>query len=217
MSVAITRPPPSDSFSWAPVLWAACFALVVGLHVGAAWIAVHWMPEAESVSASPPAAVMIELAPLAVAPAAAETEIPPGPEQTVSEPPPPPPSDIQPPLPEAPPSPAPKVTVPVPPKSEPPPVQPRPVARPRAVEHRLPPPRRIPIDKPPASATMAPLRRELAPAPVAAAPARASHPERRPMPFQPGRDFCSADCSSSNVIRLRRRRVANRASFIFIS
>jgi periplasmic protein TonB len=170
MSLAITgkttdEQDDTDELSWRRVRWGACFALIVGLHLGAAWIALHRMPKDEPAPAPPLAAVMIDLAPLPVAPPMPPSEIPPGPKQTLSEPPTPPAPELQQPLPEAPPSPAPEIAVPVPPKP-----------KPKPMEHHLPverrqPPKRIPDKTPPAPATTAPPQVAAPPAPDAAAPA----------------------------------------------
>ncbi|HWB50386.1 MAG TPA: TonB family protein [Stellaceae bacterium] len=149
---------------WTPVRWGVCFAAIVALHVGAAWIALHWQPAEAPAPPPPPAAIMIELAPLPAAPPAPPSEIPPGPKQQVSLPPPPEPV-VQPILPPAPPTPAPKVEVPLPPKPKPKP----PERHRRIVVHERPKPK--PDNKPPAPATTAPPQVEAPPAPTVAAPA----------------------------------------------
>jgi periplasmic protein TonB len=154
-----------DGTPWTWARWGACFALVAGLHLGAAWIALRWLPKDEPEPSPPPAAVMIDLAPLPVAPPVPPSEIPFGPKQTLSEPPPPPLPEIPRPLPEAPPSPSPEIAVPVPPKPTPKPVEHR-----RPAERRE-PPKPMPAKTPPAPATTAPPQVEAAPAPNVAAPA----------------------------------------------
>ncbi len=159
--------------------WGLAFVVMAGLFAGAAWLAVHWAPDMEPPPAAPPAAVMIDLAPLPSAPPAPPTEIPPGPQQTVSEPPPepavrpdtpvltPPISEPDVALPPAPPSPAPEIAVPLPPV---PPPRPPAEHRPRTVVRRPPTPH--PDRTPPAQATTAPPQLEAppAPAPASAAP-----------------------------------------------
>ena len=157
---------------WALLRWGVCFVAIVGLHLAAAWIVLHRKPWVEPAPSPPPAAEMIDLAPLPAAPPAPPSEIPPGPQQTLSQPPPPPEPAIKPPLPEAPPSPAPKIAVPEPPPTsapkiavpEPPKLKPRPVERHQPIKR--------PFNKtPPAPATTAPPQAEAPPAPSAAAPA----------------------------------------------
>ncbi len=161
--------------------WGVCFVVMAGLFSGAAWFAIHWMPESEPPPAPPPAAVMIDMTPLPAAPPAPPTEIPPGPQQTLAAPPPEPavqptpPAPVPPPipvpeaqpLPPTPPAPAPDVAIPLPP---PPPPHPLVEHRPRTVVHRPPTPH--PDRKPPAQATTAPPQLEAppAPAPASAAP-----------------------------------------------
>ncbi len=65
--------------------WGICFALVLGFHVaGAAALLAHWNDDADLVANAP--VIMIELAPMPVAPQTQETELPPGPEQTEAAP-----------------------------------------------------------------------------------------------------------------------------------
>jgi protein TonB len=155
----------TDRLSGTPLRWGVCFALIVGLHLGGAWVAIRWQGKDEAAAVPPAAAVMIELAPLPAAPPAAPTAIPPGPEQVVSQPPPPPEPVVQPVLPPTPPSPAPRVAVPLLPK--PPPKPPKRQQKP--VEHERPASR--PELKPPAAATTAPPQADLPPAHDIAAPA----------------------------------------------
>lgn len=168
---------------WTPLHWALCFAAVAALHVGVAWIALHWQPAAEPAPPPPPAAIMIDLAPLPAAPPAPPSEIPPGPKQEVSQPPPPEPV-IEPILPPAPPSPAPKVEVPVPPKPKPKPKPPKRIER--IVQEQ--PPKPQPDDKPPAPATTAPPQVEapLAPTVMAPAPGVAAAPSTNAVPTWQG-------------------------------
>jgi periplasmic protein TonB len=63
--------------------WVMCGAIVVLAHGAIAAATVTWRDEIEP--AEPAAAIVIEFAPMPVAPAAAQTEIPPGPEQVMSD------------------------------------------------------------------------------------------------------------------------------------
>jgi len=133
-------------------LWALSFAAVLAAHGGAIGMALGWTATAVP-SAPPPAAVMLELAPLPAAPATTPNEAPPGPElsEVVPEPEPPPPVQMKPPE-QA------EVTLPEP--EPPPPLDLKPP--PKVVEKPRPP-------KPPQPKVAAP---QAAPseAPVAAAP-----------------------------------------------
>jgi len=60
--------------------WTTAVIVVVAVHGGAAWFALSWKP-AEA-AGEPPPAVMIELAPLAVAPEAPPQDVAPGPQMT---------------------------------------------------------------------------------------------------------------------------------------
>jgi protein TonB len=65
--------------------WSICFALVLGFHVaGAAALLAHWNDDADLVANAP--VIMIDLAPVAVAPQVPATELPPGPEQSEAQP-----------------------------------------------------------------------------------------------------------------------------------
>jgi protein TonB len=79
--------------------WAGSFALELALHAGAVGVALGWS-HGEVPYSPPPAAVMLELAPLPEAPAATPNEAPPGPElsEVVPEPEPPPPIEMPPPV-----------------------------------------------------------------------------------------------------------------------
>jgi periplasmic protein TonB len=163
----------ADGLAWTPLRWGACFVAIVGLHLAVAWFILHRRPLDEPAPSPPPAAEMMDLAPLPAAPPAPPSEMPPGPRQTESEPPPPPEPDVQKPLPEAPPS---EIAVPLPPPSPAPPVvlpePPKPKPRPveRQVERRQ--TARRPVNQtPPAPATTAPPQAEAPPAPSAVAPA----------------------------------------------
>jgi len=63
--------------------WVMCGAVVVFAHGAIAAAMVSWRDEIEP--AEPAAAIVIEFAPVPVAPAAPQTEIPPGPEQVMSD------------------------------------------------------------------------------------------------------------------------------------
>lgn len=79
--------------------WGGSFAVVLTLHAGAIGIALGWT-SSEASYAPPPAAVMVEMAPLPVAPEAAPNEAPPGPElsEVLPDPEPPPPVEMPPPV-----------------------------------------------------------------------------------------------------------------------
>ncbi len=61
--------------------WILAVSLVVAVHGAAAWLALHWQ-SAQAVPGGPPEAVMIELAPLAVAPEPTMADVAPGPQVT---------------------------------------------------------------------------------------------------------------------------------------
>ena len=63
--------------------WAICGAIVVLTHGGIAAAMVRWRDPDEA--AEPAAAIVIEFAPVPVAPAMPQMEIPPGPEQVMSD------------------------------------------------------------------------------------------------------------------------------------
>jgi protein TonB len=61
--------------------WAACWALALALHAAvAAALLLYWRPEQEQVAGAP--LILIELAPLPVAPTVTPSDAPPGPQQT---------------------------------------------------------------------------------------------------------------------------------------
>jgi protein TonB len=61
--------------------WLACLALALAFHAaGAAALLRYWRPEQDQVAGAP--LILIELAPLPVAPAATPSQVPPGPQQT---------------------------------------------------------------------------------------------------------------------------------------
>lgn len=152
----------TDGSSPARLRWGLCFAVILGLHVGVGWIALYGTPNAAPPSPSPEA-VMINLAPLPVAPPAPPNQMAPGPKQTVSQPPPKP--VIEPPPLVAPPAPVPQIAIPLPPRPPPEPPQ-----RQRPVAHRL-PLTHVPDKTLPAPETTAPPQLPAPPAPNAAAPA----------------------------------------------
>lgn len=183
------RPRSAGARLWPAVLrWSLAILVVAGGHGAAGWTIANWQ-RAEAAMGTPPAAVMIELAPLAVAPEAPPQEVAPGPETVEAQPEPEPqpePVIEKPPEPEPPPpepvvEPEPEIKIPELPKlpdaaavlAPPPPPKPRP----KVVERKPPPKkaveRRKPInqDKPPAERTSAPTAQAQA-APTAAAPSQ---------------------------------------------
>jgi periplasmic protein TonB len=140
--------------------WAGSFAFVLALHAGAVGIALGWT-HPEVPYSPPPAAVMIEMAPLPAAPEATPNEAPPGPElsEVIPEPEPPPPVEMPPPV---------KAEVTLPEPEPPPPVDIKPPPKPKPVEKRPP--------KPPQPKVAAP---QAAPqqAATAAAPAPGASPQ----------------------------------------
>jgi len=114
----------------AALRWALAIVVVAGAHGTAGWVMATWQ-RAEAAMGTPPAAVMIELAPLAVAPEAPPQEVAPGPQTEEAQPEPQPEPVIEkPPEPELPP-PEPEPVVEPPPPVEPPPVvEPEPVVQP---------------------------------------------------------------------------------------
>ncbi|HEV7258400.1 MAG TPA: TonB family protein [Bosea sp. (in: a-proteobacteria)] len=110
---------------WPALLrWTFAILVVAGFHGTAGWVIATWQ-RAEAAMGTPPAAVMIELAPLAVAPEAPPQEIAPGPEMVEAQPEPQPEPVV-----EKPPEPEPPPPEPV---VEPPPVEPPPVVEPQPV------------------------------------------------------------------------------------
>lgn len=119
----------------AALRWALAILVVAGAHGTAGWFIVTWQ-RAEAAMGTPPAAVMIELAPLAVAPEAPPQEVAPGPQMEEAHPEPQPEPVIEKPPEPAPPPPEP-VVEPPPPVDPPPVVEPQPVAQPEP-EIRIP-------------------------------------------------------------------------------
>jgi protein TonB len=64
--------------------WTLAGLMVVGLHAGGIWLALNW-PAAAEPPGDPPAAIMMELAPLAVAPEVPQQDIAPGPQMVEAE------------------------------------------------------------------------------------------------------------------------------------
>jgi protein TonB len=141
--------------------WFGSFALVMGAHAAAVFLWLGWAEAVEPYS-PPPAAVMIELAPLPAAPEAMPNEAPPGPDlsEVVPEPEPPPPVDLKPP-------PVAEVVLPEP--EPPPPVDLKPPP-PKVVEKKPTPPKPT---QPKVSAPQAAPQQ----AAVAAAPMQGAAPE----------------------------------------
>lgn len=144
--------------------WTLAVAVVVGAHGVAGWMLVTWQ-RAEAAMGAPPAAVMIELAPLPVAPEAPPQEVAPGPEMVEAQPEPQPPQPV----------------VETPPEPEPPP--PEPVVEPPPVE---PPPEPVvqpePEIKIPELPSLPDAAAVLAPPPPPPPPARPKSAERKPPP-----------------------------------
>jgi len=164
--------------------------VVASAHGAAGWVIANWQ-RAEAAVGAPPAAVMIELAPLAVAPEAPPQEVAPGPEMVEAQPepePPPPepviekPDPVEPPPPEPEPVKLPEPEIKIPelpalpdaaavlapplkeePRPKPPEVKPKP--KPRVAER----PKPVRPDKPKAEQATAPVAQDQV-APRAAAP-----------------------------------------------
>lgn len=85
----IDRPASADALRAPPRLrgalgWGACLTLAFALHAaGAAALLAHWHYQLDDVASAP--VILVELAPVAVAPATIPTEIPPGPPQPQAE------------------------------------------------------------------------------------------------------------------------------------
>jgi len=154
---------------WPSLLrWSLAIAVVVGAHGVAGWMLVTWQ-RAEAAMGAPPAAVMIELAPLPVAPEAPPQEVAPGPEMVEAQPEPQPPQPVV----ETPPEPEPPPPEPV---VEPPPVEPPPEPTPQPVVQPEP---EIKIPELPSLPDAAAV---LAPPPPPPPPARPKIVERKPPP-----------------------------------
>jgi protein TonB len=159
--------------------WTGSFALVLLAHAGAVGAALGWRSE-DAPYSPPPAAVMLELAPMPVAPETTPNDAPPAPElsEMIPDPEPPPPVDLKPPKIEL------AVAEPPPPVEFPKPDQvviPLPDPEPPPPVDLKPPPKRKPVEKPkpkhpkpPAPAAAPQATPE--PAPRAAAPAQGATP-----------------------------------------
>ena len=79
----------------APMRWLMAIAVVVAVHGGATWLALGWKRAALTPNELPPA-MIIDLAPIAVAPEAPPQEIAPGPRMTEAQPEPPTPELLTP-------------------------------------------------------------------------------------------------------------------------
>lgn len=170
--------------------WTLAIAVVFGAHGVAGWMLVTWQ-RAEAAMGAPPAAVMIELAPLPVAPEAPPQEIAPGPEMVEAQPeqqrpepvvekppepePPPPEPVVEPPPVEPPPEPTPQPVVQPEPEIKVPelpplpdaaavlaPPPPPPPVRPKTVE-RKPPPKKVVERRKPINQDKPPAERTTAP------------------------------------------------------
>jgi protein TonB len=184
-------------FAPAALRWSLAALVVASAHGMAGWVIANWQ-RAEAAMGAPPAAVMIELAPLAVAPEAPQQDVAPGPEMAEAQPepePPPPepveePKEIEPPPPEPEPVaiPEPEIRIPelpplpdaaavlAPPPKEvpkpPPEVKPRPKPKPKVAERKKP----VRPDKPKAEQTTAPVAQAQVAARAAAPASGASSP-----------------------------------------
>lgn len=64
--------------------WTLAGLAVVGLHAGGIWLALNWQRPSQA-AGDPPAAIMMELSPLAVAPEAPQQDVAPGPQMVEAE------------------------------------------------------------------------------------------------------------------------------------
>ena len=163
------------------VRWVGSFVFVLSIHASAIGLALGWT-HAEAPYSPPPAAVMLELAPMPAAPQATPTEAPPAPElrEAVPEPQESPPVELKPKKIEIesaeppPPVEVPLAEVVLPPPDPPPPVNLKPPDKPKPVEKPKPPqPKPKSVEAAPQAAPDASLR-AAAPAP-GAAPEPPSH------------------------------------------
>ncbi|MGN6311416.1 MAG: energy transducer TonB family protein [Xanthobacteraceae bacterium] len=125
--------------------WGAAVVVVVAVHGAAVWLAMHWRSAAVA-SGEPPPAVMIDLAPMSVAPEAPPQDVAPGPQMTEAQP-------ERAPEP-SPPPPEPDVKVPDLPKADdaaatltPPPPEPPKPEPPKEAEHKPKPPPKKPVER----------------------------------------------------------------------
>lgn len=119
--------------------WGGAALIVAGVHAGAVWAALNWR-EAEMPPSEPPPAIMIDLAPVAVAPSTPPHDVAPGPQQTEAELQPAP--DVPTPIDE----PKPDPTPPVPTQAQEPPLDPAPEAPPLPDLKPDPAPPALPVD-----------------------------------------------------------------------
>ncbi|WP_395709836.1 energy transducer TonB [Reyranella sp.] len=169
--------------------WAGSFVFVLGVHAGVVGIALSWA-SMEAPYAPPPAAVMLELAPLPAAPEATPTEAPPAPElsEAVPDPPePPPPIDLKPMMIDVelaeppPPVEVPLAEVVLPPPDPPPPVDLKPPEKSKPVEKPKPP-----QPKPKAIAAVPQAAPEETPRAAAPAPGATPEPPSASLPTWKG-------------------------------
>src|SRR5258708_2525414 len=158
------------------VRWIGCFVLVVGIHAGAVW-AGRGGRKARVPNTPPPAAVMVERAPLPAAPTATPNEMPPAPElsEMVPDPEPPPPPPEFPRLD--------KVEVMLPEPEPPLPVDLKPPPKPKPVKKPDPKPRE---HKPPSEAAAPQAAPQEAPRTAAPAPGASTEPPSRSLPTWKG-------------------------------
>lgn len=181
----------------AALRWGVAALVVAGIHGAGGWVVLNWQ-RAEASMGAPPAAVMIDLAPIAVAPEAPPQDIAPGPEMVEAQPEPqevkpPEPMKEEPPPPEEPEPvvlPEPEIKLPEIPNLPDPmvalaPPPPPPPERPKPVEKKPPPPkkrvveRKKPVnpEKPRAERTSAPTpQQQVATRSAAPAPGASSAP-----------------------------------------
>jgi protein TonB len=76
---------PWNGSALAVLRWSAAAVVIVAAHGAALWLALNWEPPSAS-AGEPPPAVMIDLAPLAVAPETPPQDIAPGPQMTEAQP-----------------------------------------------------------------------------------------------------------------------------------
>jgi periplasmic protein TonB len=121
------RGPVRRQVALATLRWGTAAIVVAAVHFTAAWAALNWR-EAEATPDAPPPAVMIDLAPLAVAPPSPPQEVAPGPQTTETQPVPTP--DTPTPVDEAPDlTPPTPVATPEPPRPDPAPAEPQQTAQ----------------------------------------------------------------------------------------
>lgn len=158
---------PRRGVTWLSAMrWGMATALVVVAHGAGAWAALNWHP-IDTMPSDPPPAVMIELAPLAVAPPTPPQDVAPGPQMTEAQPEttpdaPTPIEDVKPDP--TPPTPQPEEKIPELPKKEsteavvaPPPPKPKPAKKPPTKKHERDHKKPIDPDKPKRRQTTAPI------------------------------------------------------------